>query len=160
VPDQTTLYTLTPPVGAAVVFNNGTLGHGSRDDMYYLSDVQGLDSADIRAPRFKQPLAHGARQPVPFLEDGLEPRFEGMFVIQSVYSGNAIRAKRMQMYDDLKTCLRNCLAADGTLTWTESGVGARSLAVRYQVRLAHTWSDEFQTMLFAFGMSSTASQPS
>lgn len=158
-PDQTTVYTLTPPSGPAVVFNNGIFGRASTDDIYYLTDVQGIDSAELRVPRFKSPIADGARL-LPGYEHGLEPRFEGMIVIQSVRTGNAIRALRMQMYDALKTALRTCLPAPGTLAWTESGVGARSLSVQYEVPIAHTWSDQYQSMLFAFGMASEASQPS
>jgi hypothetical protein len=159
-PDQTTVYTLNPPSGPDLVFNDGEFGGGSLDDVFYLTDVQGLDSADIRAPRFKQPIAHGARLPVGFLEDGLQPRFEGVFVVQSVRTGNAIRDRRMQMYAELKAALRACLPSDGTLSWTESGVGAMSLAVRYEVRLAHEWSAQYSAMLFTFGLASEASQPS
>lgn len=157
-PDQTTVYTLNPPSGPDLLFNNGSFGRGSADDIYYLTDVQGIDTAELRTPRFKQPVDHGSRL-LPFFEEGLTPRFEGMIVVQSVRTGNAIRARRMVMYEALRTALRACLASPGVISWTESGVGARSLSVQYYVRLAHTWSDQYQSMLFTFGLASEDSTP-
>ena len=157
-PDQTTLHTLTPPVGSAVVFNDGDI-RDQVSDIYYITDIQGLDTADLRLPRFPAPVTNGARL-LPGYEHGLEPRVEGAFIIQSVSTGNAIRARRMEMYAALKTALRACVQDPGTWTWTESGVGAMSLSVQYQVKLAHSWDAGYQLMLFTFGLASEASQPS
>ena len=119
--DIASVYTLTPSTGPAVVFNTGVIGDGT--DVYFLTNIIGLDSADLRTPQFKRPLTDGGYKPVPWLEDPLHPRFEGAFLIQSIPVGSDCRSERNVMYHALKTCLRNCRDGTGTLEWNEPGIG-------------------------------------
>jgi hypothetical protein len=158
-PDFAAQYTLSPPAGSPVLFNTGEIGDGT--DVFFITDVKGLDSADLRTPQFKRPLAHGGYKPVPWLEDPLHPRFEGVFLVQTSQPGSAAcHSTRIGMYHDLKTALRACLGTStGTLTWTEDG-DSQSLAVSYEVKLEHGWDPYPMVMTFTFGLFSEASQPS
>lgn len=156
--DIAAVYTLTPATGPAVVFNSGVIGDGT--DVFFLTDIKGLDSADLRTPQFKRPLADGGFKPVPWREDPLHPRFEGAFLPQSVpWGGVQCQTRRNQMYHALKTCLRNCRDGTGTLAWPEVGVGNFSLAVSYEVKLEHGFDAGFAVMTFSFGLFSELSQP-
>lgn len=155
--DIASVYTLTPVTGPAVIFNNGTLH--SDDDLFWLTDIQGLDSADLRTPQFLRPLADGGYKPVDWLEHPLHPRFQGAFLIQSVPLGGNCRELRNEMYHELKTCLRNCRATGGALAWNEPGIGDFSLPVSYEVRLVHGYDAGFTVMTFTFGLYAEVSQP-
>lgn len=155
--DVASVYTLTPPTGSPVVLNDGVIGDGT--DVFFLTNVTGLDSPDIRTPQFKRPRAHGGSKPVPWLEEPLHPRFEGAFLTQSVSSGQACRQRRNEMWHQLKTALRACYDTPGELAWNEPGIGNLELAVHYEVALAHGFDAGFLVMTFSFGLYSEASQP-
>lgn len=156
--DIASQYTLTPSAGSPLVFNSGVIGDGT--DIFYLTDIKGLDSADLRTTQFKNPLASGGFRPVPWLEDPLHPRFEGAFLIQTVPLGGDCRQRRNEMYHDLKDALRACLPlAPGTLEWNEPGVGNLEMEVAYEVKLTHGFDAGFTVMTFQFGLYSEASQP-
>lgn len=154
--DPSAVYTLTPPVGSPIVFNNGNIGDGT--DLYWLSDITGVDEADVRAPRFRKPVTDGANV-LRRYEDGLLPVVEGMYLVQSVPQNQCMRI-RNQMRWALLACLRACKAAAGTLTWAEAGiVGSFSLEVFYEVKLTHTYESDYHVMTFTFGLASEASAP-
>lgn len=155
--DIASVYTLTPPAGSPVVFNDGQLH--TLDDIFWLTDIKGLDTADIRSPQFLRPVAHGGYKPVAWLEEPLHPRFEGAFLIQSIPPGSDCRELRNTMYHELKDCLRNCYDTPGTLEWNEPGIGDLALEVSYEVRLEHGFDAGFTVMTFTFGLYSEASQP-
>jgi hypothetical protein len=156
--DIASLYTLTPGDGGpAVVFNNGQLN--TTDDIFWLTDIHGLDTADIRTPQFLRPLADGGYKPVPWREHPLHPRFQGAFLVQSVPLGANCRALRNAMYHALKTCLRGCRTNPGTLAWSEPGIGDFTLPVSYEVKLDHGYDAGFTVMTFTFGLYAEVSQP-
>lgn len=149
---------LTPPNVTPVVFNSGAIGDGT--DIFFITDIKGLDVADIRAPQFRRPLAHGGYKPVPWLEEPLHPVVEGAYVIQTVpLGGNACRQRRNEMRHQLKAALRDCYDDPGELAWNELGIGDLELAVSYEVKLAHGWDPYPMLMTFTFGLFSEASQP-
>jgi hypothetical protein len=151
-------YTLNPPSGPDLVFNSGVIGDGT--DVFFLTDIKGLDSAGIRHPQFFRPLAHGGYKPTPWIEEPLHPAFEGAFLTQSVpYGGDACRQRRNEMYHALKAALRACYDTPGSLSWTELGVGSFTLPVSYEVELGHGFDAGYSVMTFRFGLYSEASQP-
>lgn len=154
--DIASTYTLVSTGGTAV-FNGGDVGDGT--DIYYLTNIVGLDVADIRAPQFLTPLAHGGYKPVKWLEHPLHPRFEGVLLVQSVASGNGCRQRRNEMWHHLKNVLRAMYDSPGTLTWNEPGVGSFSLSVFYEQPLAQFYSPGYTVMGFSFGLYSESSQP-
>lgn len=156
--DIASVYTLTPPAGSPVIFNNGQLK--TNDDLFWLTDIKGLDSAALRTPWFRRPQADGGYKTVPWLEDPLEPRFEGAFLVQSVPLGAECREERNTMYHALKNCLRACRDDAGTLSWNEPGIGDLALDVFYEVKLEHGYDAGYTVMTFTFGLFSEASQPS
>lgn len=147
-------YVLTPSAGSPIAFNAGDLFDGT--DLYWLADVQGLDSADIRNPRFKKPVTDGARV-LRRYEDGLLPVFLGMYLIQSVPE-NQCQPVRNEMQHALLTCLRACEQTAGTLSWHEEGVGDCTLAVFYDVRLTHQYESDYRVETFSFGLASEANE--
>jgi len=157
--DIASVYTLTPgDGGASVVFNNGSLQ--GTTDLFWLTDIKGLDSASLRTPWFKRPQAHGGYKTVPWLENPLQPRFEGAFLVLSKPLGAQCREERNTMYHALKTCLRGCLGdTPGTLSWSEPGIDDFELDVSYEVELRHGYDAGFTVMTFTFGLFSEASQP-
>jgi hypothetical protein len=157
--DVASVYTLTPPAGPAVVFNAESIFNGGLTDVFWLTDIKGLDSAQLRTPQFLRPRAHGGYKPVPWLEHPLHPRFEGAFVIRSKPIGADCRAERNTMYHALKNALRACEDAVGTLEWNEPGIGDLALEVSYEVELTHGFDAGFTVMTFQFGLYSEASQP-
>jgi hypothetical protein len=155
--DIASQYTLTPPAGSPVVFNSGVIGDGT--DVFFLTDIKGLDVAQLRTPQFLRPLAHGGYKPVPWLEHPLHPRFEGAFLVQSIPVGADCREERNVMWHALRDCLRACEDDTGTLTWNEPGIGNLTLAVAYEVELTHGFDAGYSVMTFQFGLYSEASVP-
>lgn len=153
-------YVITSPGGAPdIAFNNGELG--TSDDIWYLTNVTGLE-AEIRAPKDKVPVGHGAKLHN-FWEDGLEPKFEGIYLIQSTRRQDLIRELRNQMHRQLKECLRACFDTDGTLTWSEPEPGGPvdySLGFQYEIKLVPGYDANWTVKTFSFGLASEASVPS
>lgn len=155
--DIASQYTLTPPAGSPVVFNTGVIGDGT--DIFYLTDIKGLDAAQLRTPQFLRPIAHGGYKPVPWRRHPLHPRFEGAYLIQSIPVGADCRERRNDMRWELLTCLNACLDDPGTLAWEEPGVGDFSLEVSYEVELTRGFDAGFTVMTFTFGLYSETSLP-
>jgi hypothetical protein len=151
--DITTTYTLTTP-GGTIIMNNGEMGDGT--DKYWLQVIQGLDGAEIRAPV----------DPVPFGDGGIvhtfwkgprRPIFEGVFLIESSTFESDCQQIRNTMSEALRVALDSIIAANGTLSWTPIGFGARSLTVRNEVPLNVTYEQDYRLSAFTFGLVSEAS---
>lgn len=156
--DIASTYVLTPPAASPVTFNSGVIGDGT--DIFFLTNIAGLDVADLRTPQFKKPLTDGGYKPVPWLEDPLHPRFEGAFLIQTIQPGNDCRELRNTMYHQLRDCLRACRGVTpAMLEWSEPGIGDLALEVSYEVRLNHGFDAGYSVMTFTFGLFSEASVP-
>jgi hypothetical protein len=159
VPDLASVYTLTTP-GTDISFNDFELF--TEEDGYWLNDIQGLDDADLRVPRFNKPVTHGTRI-LPGFFTGLAPAFVGEYVVQSTVVMDEIRAIRNTMRRNLRDALRAIIDADGTLAWSEPVVGdtiACSLTVRYVEKLTTGFESNFAQKTFAFSLASEASIPS
>jgi hypothetical protein len=148
-------YSLATP-GGTIDFNECVIN--DRANCYFLTEITGIDAAAIRNPMDNAPITDGGLVHN-FYEGPMHPVFSGALLVQSTQVGNTIVAIRNAMKQSLLTALRSILRADGTLTWTELGVGARSLTVRYDQPLEVVGSDSpIQT--FTFGLASEQSTPS
>jgi hypothetical protein len=130
------IYTLTTPA-ATITFNSGT-------DKYFITDIDGLDGAPIRAPMDNRPLADGGLIH-PFFLGPRQVTIRGVILIDSQTTESGYVTQRNTMEANLLTALNSILRADGTLGWTPTGLSARSLTVRNDepCRFAGTWIKDF-----------------
>lgn len=149
--DISATYTLATP-GGTITLNSGDLKDGT--DKYWLSNIQGLDGTSIRAPIDNVPYGDGG-----IVHDFWKgPRhvvFEGTLVTESVgfpSVGDDCITVQNAMEAALITALESTLRADGTLTWTPLGQGARSLTVRHDVTLEFSAAENYAIKNFTFGL--------
>ena len=104
-------------------------------DEYYLSeDTDGLDGPPLRTPTDNRPQTHGGL--VHTRLKGPRPiTMVGVLLTRSTRMSNssATMIRRNQMQSDLQDAIDSIMDADGTLTWTPSGLSQCQLTVR-----AHT----------------------
>ncbi len=143
-PDIGVAYTLSTP-GGNVAFNNGAT------DQLYIVSIEGLGGPPVRS----------TVDPVPFGHGGIVHRawkgprdivVDGMFLILSTRVGNSIVVIRNAFEETLRTALESIMQADGTLTWTPQGQGARSLTVRHSVQLEFRHDQDWLVENFSFGL--------
>lgn len=146
--DLSCAYTLVSS-GGTIVFNDGDLH--TIDDLYWIADINGLDGPSIRAPIDNAPQAHGGIVHA-FWKGPRHITMEGSIVIQSVPWGGPCLAERNQMEEDLRVVLEGCIQADGSLTWTPTGLSSRSLTVRHDVPLEFSPQENYMIMGFTFGL--------
>ena len=152
--DYACTYTLTTS-GGTIVFNDGTLGQGSSDDLYWLNVVHGLDGPVLRHTMKDKPFDHGGLAGRSW-KGPRHPAFEGRIIVQSAI-GNARRAIFNDMEADLRAALDSILApTTGTLAWTPLGDSAKSLAVVCEVPVDVSPEDAYQTRAFNFGLFAAA----
>lgn len=133
--DISVQYDLVTPGGTINFNDTGTdLFNDYGVDEYYITDIQGLDGAPIRAPVDNRPQTHGGLVH-PFFKGPRRITVEGALMIRSTRIGNAVRILRNQMEDDLFDALESILDVDGTLGWTPAGGSARLLTVRNEIPL-------------------------
>lgn len=150
--DLTCTYTLETP-GGTVIFNNGDLH--TLDDLFWISDINGLDGATIRAQVDNSPQNDGGHVHT-FWKGPRHIVFEGSIFIQSVPLGAACLEVRNAMEEELRVALESILREDGTLTWTPAGLSERSLTVRHDVQLDYSPQENYAIMGFVFGLVSAA----
>lgn len=141
-------YTLATP-GGTVVFNDGDLY--TLDDLYWVTEIQGLDGPSIRAQIDDAPQAHGGLVHN-FWKGARHVTMEGVILIQSVGLGAACLTERNTFENNLRVALESTLQADGTLSWTPTGGAARSLTIRNEVPLEYTPQENYAVMGFTFGL--------
>lgn len=146
--DLSCTYTLTTPVDT-IVFNDGDLH--TLDDLYWISDIQGLDGSTIRAQIDNAPQAHGGIVHT-FWKAPRHIVIEGAILIQSVPLGAACLPERNAMEAALLYSLDSIIQADGTLAWTPAGLPARTLTVRHDVPLDYSPAENYALMGFTFGL--------
>ncbi len=146
--DLSTTYTLACGTNS-LVFNNGDLNDGS--DLYWISQIEGLDGAPIRAPVDNAPQAHGGIVHT-FWKGPRHITFEGSIVIQSVPFGFPCLTERNQLEQDLIDILECMIQTDGTLTWQPDGQSSHTLTVRHDVQLQFTPQENYAIMGFVFGL--------
>jgi hypothetical protein len=154
VADYSCLYVLTTP-GPDISFNDGSFGHGSSDDLYWIDTIHGLDGPPLRVPS----------EDVPFGDGGLihrswkgprHPVFEGRMIVQSVGLAGC-QARFNAMEKDLRQALDGILAPTaGTLAWTPTGDSPHSLSVFYEQTLDVQPGDNYRTRTFSFGLISAS----
>lgn len=155
--DYSCVYTLSTG-GGTIAFNQGTLGSGSLDNLYWISVIHGLDGPSIRAPI----------DDVPFGDGGIVHRFwkgprhiglEGSLVIQEVPFGSICQEFLNELEADLNTALDSILQTNGTLSWTPTGGSATSIPVRYEVPLDIQPTENYALRSFSFGLVSEDADP-
>jgi hypothetical protein len=151
--DPSSNYVLTTG-GGTINFNTCEVNDAT--NCYFLTEITGLDGAPIRNPMDNAPITDGGLIHN-FYEGPLHPVFAGSILIQSTRVDDTIQQIRNDMVRDLRNALRSILRADGTLTWTEAGVGNHSLTVRYEQPLSITG---LEMLAFTFGLASESSTPS
>ena len=136
-PDLASPYTLTTP-GGTILFNNEGIDLFNMvggPDEYYISDIQGLDGAPIRAPVDNRPQTHGGLVH-PFFMGPRRVTIEGSLMIRSTRVQNTMRLIRNDMERNLRIALQSILQADGTLSWTvprQAATDSFSLLVRNEI---------------------------
>lgn len=143
--DVAVLYSLVTP-GPDITFNNGDFP-GS-DDIYYITEIRGLDGAPIRTPIDNAPQAHGGIVHN-FWKGPRVVVITGILLVQSVSTGVGCQTIRNDMEADLRDALDSILQADGTLSWTALGQPAASLLVRNNIPLE---TDGILPRTFTFGL--------
>jgi hypothetical protein len=146
--DVAVLFTLTTP-GGTILFNNGSLH--TTTDLYWITEVGGLDGAPIRAPIDNRPLIDGGLVHN-FFKGPRHVTVEGVIIVQSQPLGQACQTVRNTMENNLRVALESILQADGTLAWTPTGLGARSLTVRHDVPLEYRHVENYLLLSFTFGL--------
>lgn len=151
-------YTLTTG-GGTVTFNGGTLWE---DDVYWLSNVGGLDGPTGRVPFDNVPFGDGGLIHRSF-KGPRRPRFEGDLIPgQGVWDTSDCDGVLYGLEAALNLALNSILApTSGTLSW-DPGTGALSLTVFYDAQeapLAITPNNNFATRSFSFGLISAAADP-
>lgn len=134
------VFTLTTP-GLDITFNSGT-------DRYELDPTQcsGLDvSPDLRVPVFDAPQDHGG-----IVFPG-KKKARHIVLAGTLLPASNDNDDRNVMAENLGLALEEILEADGTLSWTPTGLSARSLTVRYEIplRTNGAWVKTFQFGLVA-----------
>lgn len=133
-------HVLTTP-GPDISFNTGT-------DNYFITGIDGLDQAPIRAPVDDSPQTDGGI---------VHDFFYGAryFTVEGVLlPGDGTAATSNTMQANLLAALESILRANGTWAWTPSGQAARSLTVRcFQPLSVRPWQPGFPlTKAFIFGL--------
>lgn len=147
------IYTLTTP-GPDILFNNGSFGRGSLDDLYWIDTVHGLDGPTLRVPQDDVPFGHGGLVHRSW-KGPRHPVIEGRLIVQSVGLGQC-----EDVLDTMEANLRQALDSilaptSGTLAWSDF-VGAHSLTVFYERTLEFQPADNYRTRSFDFGLVSTS----
>src|SRR5262249_6702023 len=126
--------------------NDGTFGHGSRDDLYWIDAIHGLDGPTLRVPSDDVPFGHGGLVHRSW-KGPRHPVFDGRIIVQSA-EASACEAILDSMEATMKTVLESILAPTaGTLTWP-----GHSLSVFYEVSVDFQPADNFRTRTFSFGL--------
>lgn len=146
--DLACVYTLTTP-GGTIAFNDGDLK--TLDDLYWISEIEGLDGAPIRSQVDNAPQAHGGIVHTAW-KGPRQITMQGAIIVQSIPFGAACLPVRNEMEEDLRVALESIIQADGTLAWTPSGGSASSLTVRHNIQLDYSPQENYVIMGFVFGL--------
>ena len=156
--DYAAIYSIASS-GGTLLLNNGTLGHGSIDDLYWISTIHGLDGPTLRVPQDDVPFGHGGLVHRSW-KGPRHPVFEGSLIVQSVSPGQC-----QAVLDDMETAFNAVLDAmlapnTGTMTWTTAAGNSFSLTVYYEVALDIQPTENYALRSFNFGLVSPAADPS
>lgn len=155
--DYSCVYTLSSS-GGTLQLNNGTLGHGSLDDLLWIATIHGLDGPTLRVPQDDVPFGHGGLVHRSW-KGPRHPIFEGSLVVQSVGPSQC-----QEVLDDMETAFNDVLDAmlapnAGTLSWTTAASNSFSLTVYYEVSLDIQPTENYRLRSFNFGLVSPAADP-
>jgi hypothetical protein len=154
VADYSCLYVLTTP-GPDITFNNGTFGHGSLDDLYWIDTIRGLDGPPLRVNLQDKPFGDGGIAQKSW-KGPRHPVFEGRMIVQSVGLAGC-QAVFNTMEKNLREALEGIVPlTSGTLAWTPSGDSPHSLTVYYEQTLDVQPGDSYRTRIYSFGLLSLA----
>ena len=144
------VYTLTTP-GIDITFNQYTEPFLGNNDQYYITEIRGLESPALRTPIDNIPLGDGALVH-DFWYGARHIEIEGIILVQSTGIQDDIVQIRNSMTADLVSALNEILRADGIFAFTPQGGSASSYTVRYEVGLQTPHADNYNSLLFSFGL--------
>lgn len=144
---------------STVILNNGTVGGGSTDDLYWVHAVHGLDGPTLRTPVDDVPYGDGGLVHK-FWKGPRHVSFEGVLIVQSVPFGSSGCEDALDVLEsDLNSCLDSMIQSSGSLSWTSSVSGGLSLTCYYEVALDIQPIENFALRSFSFGLVSAAADP-
>lgn len=144
---------------STVIFNNGTLGTGSLDDLFWIQAIHGLDGPALRTPMDDVPYGDGGLIHK-FWKGPRHVSFEGVLIVQSIpFGSNGCEAVLDELEADLNECLDSMIQSAGTLSWTSGVYGAQTLSVYYEIPLDIQPVENYMLRSFTFGLVSPAADP-
>ena len=143
------VYVLATP-GGTVNFNDGVNPFAGADQ-HYITEIRGLEAPALRTPFDSVPLGDGALIH-DFWKGARHIEIEGTILVQSTRIENDIVEIRNDMTDELIDALESILRADGTLTYSPQGQGARTYTVRYDIGLQTVHTANYHQLDFSFGL--------
>jgi hypothetical protein len=135
--------TLTPVTTFAIDFQDHGASAGA--DGFYLTNVEGIWMAPIRAPVDDRSLADGGVVHT-FYYGARHLTLEGFILPQALSDGdwNTISGLR----DTLMGCLDDIVKQDGSYVWTPPGSSAHTLTVRCDVPATFATNGLLSTFIF------------
>lgn len=143
---------------STIVFNDGTLGVGSSDDLYWIQAIHGLDGPALRTPIDDVPYGDGGLIHK-FWKGPRHISFEGVLIVQSIPFGANCEPVLDELEADLNACLDSMIQSAGTLSWTSTVYGAQSISVYYEIPLDIQPIENYMLRSFTFGLVSGAADP-
>lgn len=138
--------TLTTPTGT-ILFNQDITVAGVANCMYWVENTEGLDDAPVRAPQEDRP-----RTPGGIIHDILDGArhitIEGYLYIGPDTAYNQVVA-RNTMERDLRLVLRGARTADGSYSYSPTGLGTDVYTIRNDVPVTYPGK---MPKRFIFGM--------
>lgn len=155
--DVGVVYTLTTP-GPDITFNQG-IDPFDGTDKFYITEIRGLESPDLRTPTDLIPLGDGALVH-DYWYGARHILVEGTILITSVRIENDIVEIRNDMTQDLVDALDSILRVDGTFAFDPQGsVASTTYTVRYEVGLQTTHTSNYHQLDFSFGLIAAVPNP-
>lgn len=147
--DVGVVYQLNTP-GTDITFNTFT-DPFTGQDQYYINEIRGLESPDLRTPVDPVPLGDGALVH-DFWFGARHIQVDGIMLVQSTTIMDSIVVIRNQMTADLSDALEAILRADGTFSFIPQGGAFTTYTVRYEVGLQTPHADNYNSLQFSFGL--------
>lgn len=138
--------------GGTLRLNDGTLGHGSNDDLYWVAAIHGLDRGPIRATVEDQAFGDGGVNHKNWFGPR-HPVFEGSLIVQSVPFGSGTCQEILDDMEELIDTVLNPMIRSpyGTIAYTKRNGTNETLTAQYEVAADVQPTDDFMLRSFSFG---------
>ena len=138
--------------GGTLRLNDGDLGHGSLDDLYWVAAIHGPDRGPIRSTVEDQAFGDGGVNHKNWFGPR-HPVFEGSLIVQSVPFGSGTCQEILDdMEEFIDTVLNPMIRSPyGTLAFTKRNGTSDTLTIQYEVPADVQPTDGFMLRSFSFG---------